>query len=337
MAVIRRVIGLLFCAWMAMPAQAVDSYTQGKAAFDAHQFAAAASLFERAEAENPGQSDALLYAGKALSNLNRFPDAEQVLRQYTIQHPDSSDALYMLGFVLNREGRAKESLEIYTRAAQLHIPNSDDLKVVALDYVLLEDYSDAVRWLKEALQFNPMNQQAWYWLGRCYYAEGSFGQAQQAFTRALALDAKDTKAATNLGLTLDMLNQPDAADLAYRHAIALADEDSHTDQWPYLDYGAFLLEQGRAADAIPLLRKSIVHAPGCAQCYGKLGRALDETGNSKEACTNLERAVELSPNDPALHYALGRAYRSAGLLEKARHELELSARLYGTKNAADSK
>jgi hypothetical protein len=59
----------------------------------------------------------------------------------------------MLGFVLNRENKPAESLEIYTQAAQLMRPKSDDLKVVALDYALLNDNPDTVRWMPQAVVY----------------------------------------------------------------------------------------------------------------------------------------------------------------------------------------
>ena len=48
----------------------------------------------------------------------------------------------MLGFVLNRENRPVESLEFYTKAAAITRPTADDLKIVGLDYVLLDDYAE---------------------------------------------------------------------------------------------------------------------------------------------------------------------------------------------------
>lgn len=334
---IRPMMGFLCCVLVAALARSQDFYAQGMTAFDAHQFAAAASLFAKAEAAKPGATDALLLEGKSLANLERFPEAEQALRQYSAAHADSSDALYMLGFVLNRENKPRESLEVYNRAAKLTVPRSDDLKTVALDYVLLNDYPDAIRWMKQAVAFDAKNEQAWYGLGRCYYTQSSFADAQTAFERALALDPKDAKAAINLALTLEMRNQPASADRAYKQAIALADADVRTDQWPYLDYGSFLLDQGRAAEAVAPLRKAVSVAPKCADCHGKLGRALDATGKFADGVKELERAVALAPKDPKLHYALGRAYRSAGMMEKSRQEMALSAKLYGTKDATGRK
>lgn len=340
MGIIRAIAALLCVAVTGAQGQTQrpDDYEKGKTAFDAHQFAEAVSFFAKADAQKPGYSDALLFEGKALANLNRFAEADHVLRQYLLYRPDSADALYMLGFILNREDKPRDSLEIYNQAARLNVPQSDDLKTAAVDYVLLKDYPDAIRWMRKAVELDPKNQQAWYGLGRCYYTQGQFAEAEQAFSHALALNPQDLKAATNLALTLEMRNQPDEANRAYRNAIAVADTDPHDlDEWLYLDYASFLLNQNRAAESIPLLQKSIALAPRCADCHAKLGRALEATGKFADAVAQLEQAVALSPDDPKLHYVLGRAYRSAGMIDKSKKELALCAKLYGTKDSTGSK
>lgn len=311
-----------------------SSYQQGQTAFAAHHFAEAANFFAQAEAQNPGRSDALLMEGKSFANVNRYAESDQVLRAYVAQHPDSSDALFMLGFVLNREDKVADSLKVYTQAAHLATPKSDDLKVVALDYVLLNDYPDAIHWMERAVAFDPKNEEAWYGLGRCYYSQSRFADAENAFRHALALNTEDVKAEANLGLAYEMDNHPDDAEHAYQAAVALADKDPHTDEWPWLDYGSFLLEHDRPADALPLLQRAVTVAPRCAECHGKLGRALTLTGKADAGIAELRQAVDLSPKDPKLHYDLGRAYRAAGQLDRAKAEMALSAKLYGSKDTA---
>lgn len=325
-------VGILALAVLSGHAQNGTAYRHGEAAFQAHRYAEAAPLFAQAAKEEP-TSDALLYEGKSLANVDRFPEADAALRAYARQHLDSADALYMLGFVLNRENKPAESLKIYTRAAQLTTPKSDDLKTVALDYVLLNDYPDAIRWMRQAVIFDPRNEQAWYGLGRCYYSQSEFKAAQESFLKALALDPGDTKAEENLGLAYEMGNRPKEAEQAYKSAVAMADTDADTDQWPYLDYGSFLLEHDRPEEAVPVLQRAVKVAPQCAECRGKLGRALARSGHAQEGVEELQRAVALAPKDPKLHYDLGRAYRAAGKLAAARTELALSAKLYGSKDA----
>lgn len=323
---------LVCAAALCARAQNTNAYERGLAAFNAQHYAEAAPLFAQAEKDAPGATDALLYEGKSLANLKRYTDAETVLREYDKRHPQAADGLYMLGFVLNREDKAVESLRTYTEAARLSTPKSDDLKIVATDYVLLNDYPDAIRWMRQAIDLDPKNEPAWYGLGRCYYSQSSFGEAEQAFRYALKLDPADLRAQGNLALTLEMLNEPAKADAEYRRSIALANSDPHTDQWPYLNYGSFLLEQGKAAEAIPLLEKAIAIAPKCADCHGKLGRALVATGKEHAAVTELEKAVALDPGNAQLHYALGHAYQAASMTDQAKKELAIAAKMYASKD-----
>jgi Flp pilus assembly protein TadD len=316
------------------PPQAADAYQQGQTAFAAHRYAEAAGFFAQAETRNPGRSDALLMEAKSLANADRFAESEQALRAYLSQHAESSDATFMLGFVLNRENKPADSLKAYTQAARLATPKSDDLKVVALDYVLLDDYPDAIHWMERAVALDPRNEEAWYGLGRCYYSQSRFADAENAFRKALALNAQDVKAEANLGLAYEMDNCPNDAEHAYQAAVALANADPHTDEWPFLDYASFLLEHNRPADALPLLQRAVAVAPRCADCHGKLGRALTLSGKADAGVAELRRAVALSPKDPKLHYDLGRAYRAAGQMDRAKAEMDLSAKLYGAKDTA---
>jgi Flp pilus assembly protein TadD len=314
-------------------AQATTLYQQAQAAFTAGDYSRAAELFGQAEAKNPGQSDALLLEGKALANIGKFTEADAALRPYAFLHRNSSDAFFMLGFVLYRENKPADSLREYTQAAALATPKSEDLRIVALDYVLLNDYPDAIRWLEKATAFDPQNEQAWYSLGRCYYTQSRFADAERALQQALHLNQQDAKAVTNLALTYEMDNKIEDADRTYRRSIELADADAHTDEWPYLNYASFLLEHDRASEALPLLRRAVAMAAGCADCHAKLGRALAATGNPKGAVAELSQAVTLSPDDPKLHYALGHVYQSLGMQDKAKSELAISARLYGNRDS----
>src|SRR4029077_231243 len=100
-----------------------------------------------------------LYEGKARVHLEQFTSAESALRRYLVRHPDSDEALYLLGYVLHREGKATESLATYTQAARPRRPTGDDLKIVGLNYVLLNDYPDAINWLEKAVEAEPKNKE----------------------------------------------------------------------------------------------------------------------------------------------------------------------------------
>jgi tetratricopeptide (TPR) repeat protein len=254
---------------------------------------------------------------------------EARLRASLEQNPKSIDTLYELALVLRQENKARESLTTYTRAAQIQKPNAAQLRSVALDYVLLDDYDDAVRWLRVALGMDPDNTEILYSLGRCLYTKNLFPEAERVYLRLLSLDSKNLKAEENLGLTYDAQNDPQHAEEALRTAAQWAKERGLQDPWPYLDLGIFLLDQSRAADAQPFLERAVKLDPKSAWAHEKLGMASTSNGNPTEGVRELQLAVGLAPNDPKAHFELGRAYRTAGQQEKARAEFDISKSLYG--------
>ena len=249
------------------------------------------------------------------------------LRAALALQPDSADLQYALALVLRQEGKPRESLDIYTRAARYRKPAPKELRSVALDYVLLQDYEDAIHWLEAAARTDPADTDVLYSLGRCYYSKDRYLDAERMYERVLAMQPKHLKAEENLGLVYDATNRPDKAEEAFRMAASWASENG-TDEWPFLDLGGILLDQDRAKEAIDPLRVAAHIRPECASCHEKLGRALLATHDSAGGVAELEQATRLDPKNPKTHYELGRVLRQAGQVERAQQEFSLSQQLY---------
>lgn len=256
-------------------------------------------------------------------------DREQELHRAVAAQPQSADLLYELALVFRQEHKVKESLDAYTRAAALRKPNAEQLRSVALDYVLLNDYEDAIRWLEVAMRIEPRNTDVLYALGRCYYSRQRFGDAGTVYQAILAIDPHHLKAEENLGLVFDATNQAARAEQALRTAASWADPNG-TDEWPFLDFGSFLLDQDRPQEALEPLRSAARIRPDSAICHEKLGRTLLALHDAKGGVAELERATELDPSNPKTHYELGRAYRQSGQADRARAEFAISQKLYST-------
>lgn len=254
---------------------------------------------------------------------------ETSLRMALASQQNSPELLYKLALVLREEDKPRESLATYTQAASLRTPTPVELRSVALDYVLLNDYDDAIHWLEAATRMDPTNTDVLYSLGRCYYSKGLYLDAEQMYDRVLATDPKHVKAEEGLGLSYDATNHPDKAEQALRNAVSWANQNG-PDEWPFLDLGGFLLDQGRAKEALDPLRIAAHIQPACAACHEKLGRALLATDDVAGAVAELQQAEQLDPASPKTHYELGRALRQAGQVKRAREEFALSQKLYGT-------
>jgi tetratricopeptide (TPR) repeat protein len=317
---------LLLCGLRSF-AQSSDTFDRGLAAFRAGNYSSAAALFAESEAASPGATDALLYQAKSLVHLQDFAGAEQALHRYLASRTNSSDGLYMLGFVLNRENRPADSLSAYTMAAALTRPAGDDLKIVGLDYVLLDDYSDAIKWLEKSVELDATNKDAWYFLGRAYYTVARLSEARKAFQTVLDLNPHNVKAENNLGLIHESSGEPAAAIESYRTAIAWQENSLQPSEQPYVNLGNLLMEEGETAQAIAPLEKAVALAPNNAFCHLSLGVYYHKIERLDDARRELERATQLDPENAAAHYQLGRVYKDMHVLDRAQAEFDRTAEI----------
>lgn len=308
-------------------AQTPDDYATAAAQFHAGEYVDAARLFQKAEAAAPGKTDALLFAAKAFVHLEKYADADHSLHAYLGERPDSPEALYLLGYVLNRENRPAESLAVYTKAAALQPPLGDDLKVVGLDYVLLNDYADAIHWLEKAVQLDSQNYEAWYFLGRAYYTRTRIAEAGEAFKKALQLKPHDWKAENNLGLVLEAEARPAEAIEAYRSAIAWEQTEAAQSEQPYLNLGSILLDQDRSEEALPSLEQAAKLGATNPVCHLKLGIAFLRLSKLEEAQKELEAAAQLDPENAATHFQLGKLYKAMHAMDRAQKEFARAAEI----------
>ena len=282
--------------------------------------------------------------------------AEKTLRDYLQTNPDSADAHFLLGLVLFRQVQAaaaldnneipsqaaatnssrshdekvKASLAEFTAGAKYRKPSAADLKIVALDYVLLGDYSDADKWLSRMLEWNPNDAEGWYYLGRTKYNENRFAEAVEAFQRCLSLDPRNVKAKDNLGLAYAGLGHADDAMAAFQAAMEWQKASGAKDPAPFIDIGNFLLDQNRAGDALPYLQQAIEMAPRNSRAHELLGKAYTRLEHFQDAQNELEAAIALAPNNANLYCMIGPVYRKENQVEKSDTALKKCAELAGS-------
>lgn len=317
----------------ACPASGQTACNLGAAAFQQHQWSQAAAAYSQCEKSSPGKTDALLYRAKALVNLEKFNDAAGNLESYAAANPNSDDALYLLGYVRFRQDRPRESLATFARAVKTRPPQASDLKIAALDYVLLNDYDDAARYLEQSLTMNPADDEARYHLGRVRYQQNKFDLAIAAFRLVLQHDPENLKAHNNLGLCLEAKDQTSPAIAEYRKAIDLdAKAPDHTEQ-PYLNEGKLLNTLNRASEAVSVLTEAVRISPSSSSSHYELGRAQFALGNLEDAQTELQKAIKLDPQNSSVHYLLGRVLSRMGKADEAAAEFKLTENLIHQKNA----
>ena len=324
--------------------------------------ASSASAKDAAEPGEPLAPDPALAPARLLLQQGKLSEAEAATRNFLLAHADSAEAHFLLGFILFREigekwreagkaqeatlpysdgsaigslaefrdAKARESLAEFTAGARYHAASAFDLKIVALDYLLLKHNMDADRWLTQSVQLNSRDAQAWYYLGRTKYSTGQFREAIEAFEQCLKLEPRNVEAENNVGLSYEALQRPDEAIQAFENAIAWQTESSAKDPEPFIELAHLYLNENQPEKAVPYLSQSIAISPNVSKAHEELGKAYSLLHRLSEAQAELEKAIELTPQAPNVHCLLAPVYSKQGLEEKAKAESDRCAALSGT-------
>jgi len=270
---------------------------------------------------------------RALLDAGRIAESEALLRKFTAANPSSADGHFLLGYALFREQKARESLAEFTAGAKYRRPRADELKVVAGDYVILGDYSDADKWFSQVVSETPGDADAWYLLGRSKYNEGEFAGAISAFERALTLRPKYVEAENNVGLAWKELNSREKARAAFQAAIDWQG-DSPVDAQPFLNLGILHSDANDYQQALSVLTKALKLAPKNPFVHEELGKIYLALNRLSDAESQLEQAIALAPDTSSLHYKLGQILRREGQAERAQQEFAICERLNGAHSSS---
>jgi tetratricopeptide (TPR) repeat protein len=146
------------------------------------------------------------------------------------------------------------------------------------------------------------------------------------------LQGLSATAARLLALAGPHLERGDAAAAAPNLEGALALAPGHPEVLRFSAIAALL--EGRANEAVALLRRALGKRPGDALLHNNLGSALRADGDSRAALDAFERACELAPGLAAAWYNLGKACRSLQMPERAQEALERALALAPAHGAA---
>lgn len=237
-----------------------------------------------------------------------------------------------MALILYREHQPRASMAEYLRASESADLSAFDLRIFALDCAAIPDLPEAERWLQRSLDKDSHDSATWEALGHVRFASQQYEGAIEALNHALALAPRTVASEALIGIANERLARLDAAQAAYRTAIAWQADRKDRDPVPYLGMGRVLLSNDQAADAIPWLQQAIKSPFATSEAHELLGLAYSKTNRNTEAVTELRTAIRLDPKSARLHLMLARIYRALGDADKA--EAEQSA--YTTLKASDA-
>ncbi|HIJ37445.1 MAG TPA: tetratricopeptide repeat protein [Rhodospirillaceae bacterium] len=180
---------------------------------------------------------------------------------------------------------------------------------------------EALDYYRQGLALDDSDPQANYNLGLALWQQGRSAEAVPQLRRAVELNPFIPDGYNTLGLVEMELGAFDAAERAFRDAIA-AYPGSLT---AFLNLSSVLTQAGRTQDAITFLQWAIgLH--GHAAIAGRLAPLLEDAGQLEEAGKILRAALEERPDDGDLRERLAALYMRKGRFLEALTQLQTAVR-----------
>jgi tetratricopeptide (TPR) repeat protein len=338
------------------PGDPVAHLALADAAFSANDYAAAVSHFEKSkelhagdpraivrfarsyhEAGQPGKALALLdpfpreadaatlyEAGLMLAEYERYAEAAGLLEKAKPDYPDA----YQLGFNLtlaywkaNQPAKATQTGEELIAqgkaTAELH-------NLLAEIYEGSGDTKKAYDSLRTATQLDPTDPGHYIDLIDLCLDHRNADLGLEIADIAVERLPQSRRLHLQRGVVLAMKGQFEDARTSFEAAIALDPENGLT----HVAMALIYMQMDRVDEAVGILRKRRLAAPGDPLVHWFLGEALNRQGvrpdseEGREAIQSLERAVELQPGLLQAHVLLGKMLLRAGDTDRAAAHLE---------------
>ena len=236
----------------------------------------------------------LLEAGRALGSLGEWELAAMAFRQATLNRPDYAEAWAFLG----------ESLQ--------HLPHSDSGAAGLAE-------------LKVALELDPRSLSGHIFLALYWQRQRRLDLALEVLRSAAQLYPDTPALQTEIGKTLAMQGNLQAALQAYQEAVNLAPGEARTVRLLV----EFSLEHNYQVQevALPAARRLILMNANDPAALDIMGQVLLNLGDSSNAERYFNRALRIDPQYAPAHLHLGLIYMERGDREAAYDKFNLTLAL----------
>jgi spermidine synthase len=258
----------------------------------AEAFREAREEFQRALRANP--QDHLAWKGLVETALNGYDPhgLRSFLEERLRTEPTTISRLAAAEFFAN-EGSHARAIEILD-AILLKEPDLIDVLEMKADALAGQNSSALAEIANRLLVLEPKNLKGLFHLASARLYEGRIDESIQLVKRVLEIDPAHVRARNLLAIAFGQTFQPQFAEAEFLRAIEQAPDDAAT----YYNFGVFLLDRERIAEARKQFESIIRINPEDAQGFAGMGETFRHEANMSRARTWYRKALRLDPNHP---------------------------------------
>jgi tetratricopeptide (TPR) repeat protein len=293
------------------------------------KIAQAIPLLEQAQRIDPSSYDNGYDLSLAYETTGRLADARQLITGL-LRQKDTAELHNLLGSVEEKDGQFVEAANQYQLAAHMQ-PSESNLFDWGCELLLHRTLAPAIEVFEQGTARYPDSPRLTIGLGIAHYSRGDYDEAVKALLRAIDLQPSDPRAYYFLSKAYD--SSPSQADEVIQHFHRLTELQPRNGQAFY--YYAMSLWKGKRAEdpsldlhqIESLLSRAIALDPTLAEAHFQLGNVYSDQKQYAESIPEYEEALKLNAELEDAHYRLGQAYVHAGKKDLAQAQFQVYQRM----------
>ena len=295
------------------PSDKAKSFEDCKTLYDTGDYTGCISCLNAYILESP-ESQAFLMRGNANEKIKNYDAALKDYTEYLNKNKSSHEVYFKRALVYEKLGMIEEAqndLKIscmyeYAKACNYELAKKDggsggstatdesgrsstEWITTAIDYIDIENYSDAVVALNAALTLDPNLTEAHLFRGLSFSKLGRYNEALDDYNKVLTADPNNLKALNNRGVVYWKLERYDEAMNDYRTSLSISPND-------YIvlnNRGVLNFQMGNLEAARNDFDKVISLKPDFAPAYLNRGVSYSKMNDTTSAKRDFNKACEL--------------------------------------------
>lgn len=292
----------------------LDHYTQR------HRLEFAFKVLEILHQQYPTNKQLAIKEAELLSLTDKHTEALNLLSEIEYLEGFNPDFYITKASILSQTGHYEKAISCLHRALDCTSNDIDAIYInLSIEHQNLEQFDEAIAFLKKALEINPENEDAIYEIAYCFELGKKHGDAVRYFTQLIDLGPYNSHVWFNLGAACQAEGNFEKAQVAFDYVIII-DDNFHA---AYFNKANVLVRLERYEEAIDLYKKALSFEILDSLIYFYIGDCYDHLGNHKKALAYFEKATK---KDDTMAEAWIGASSSLDMLERELEALEYAKR-----------
>lgn len=254
-----------------------------------HKLEFAQHVVNTAKSQYPSNQQLAIKEAELLSLTEKYVEALDLLNSIAILENSNPDFHIVKAAILGQCALHDEAISSLQQALTCSSDEDDMIYMnLAVEYQNVENYPEAIKYLKKALDVDPNNEDALYELAYCYELAKNPQDGIDTFNKLIDRTPYNEHAWFNLGASYQAIGFYEKALVAFDYVIII-DEKFHA---AYFNKANVLVQLEKYREAIDLYKKALDFEILDSLIYFYIGDCYDHLEEHRQALTYFQKALK---------------------------------------------